>query len=186
MPDHPGLNYGELMQRALRGMMAEALGIVAESGLPGEHHFYISIDTTHPGVDIPGWLRERHPREITIVLQYEFEDLAVLGDRFTVSLSFSNRRETLVIPFAAVKTFIDPSVELALKFDGGEDSDGVAEFEGAAGPGEDTAEAVDEPPHTAAADGDGGDDPDGDGAPSGPASGQGSADVVSLDKFRKT
>lgn len=177
MPEQPGLNYGELMQRALRGMMAETLGIVAESGLPGDHHFYISIDTTHPGVDIPVWLKERHPREITIVLQYEFEDLAVLGDRFTVKLSFSNRLETLVIPFAAVKTFIDPSVELALKFDSGEEGEDIAGFEA----GEDGA--VSEDASSAEGSDSEGDDPDGSGSP---PSGPTSADVVSLDKFRKS
>ncbi|MEM9144811.1 MAG: ClpXP protease specificity-enhancing factor SspB [Pseudomonadota bacterium] len=164
MADGPQLNYGQMMQRALRGMMAEALGHVAEHGLPGEHHFYISIDTTHPGVVVPDWLRERHPREITIVLQHEFEDLAVLSDRFQVRLSFSNTFETLVVPFAAVKTFIDPSVELALKFEGVDDAadeDEGTEFTVA------DPEAPDEP------------DPD-NGGPSG-----GSADVVSLDQFRK-
>ena len=168
MPDGPQLNYGQMMQRALRGMMAEALGIVAETGLPGEHHFYISIDTTHPGVVIPDTLRERHPREITIVLQHEFEDLAVLADRFQVRLSFGGQPATLVIPFAAVKTFIDPSVELALKFESIDDGDAVEDFDGE-GP---------EPAETETDTEQGDDDPNG-----GPGR---SADVVSLDQFRKS
>jgi hypothetical protein len=69
-------NYGRLMQRALRGVMVEVLGRVAESGLPGEHHFFISFDVTHPGVDIPDWLRAEHPEELSVVLQHEFTDLA--------------------------------------------------------------------------------------------------------------
>ena len=112
-----GLNYGRMMQQALRGVMAEALGDVAENGLPGGHHFYISYDTTHPGVDMPDWLRERFAEEITIVIQHEYSDLAVTPDRFMVSLSFNDRLATLVVPFDAVKTFVDPFVEFGLKFD---------------------------------------------------------------------
>ena len=152
-----GLNYGRMMQRALRGVMAEALGEVAENGLPGAHHFYISYDTSHPGVDMPDWLRDRFPEEITIVLQHEFSDLAVTPDRFMVSLSFSDRLATLVVPFDAVKTFVDPSVEFGLKFDG-HDSEEEAEGEEAPSGEEERG-----------------------------AEGQRTTgDVVSLDQFRKT
>ena len=82
MADRQGINYGRFMERAMRGVMAEVLGHVAKRGLPGDHHFYISFDTTHPGVDIPAYLRERYPREMMIVLQEWFEDLAVTGHRF--------------------------------------------------------------------------------------------------------
>ncbi len=121
----PGeIDYGQMMQRAMRGLMAEALGVFAENGPPGAHHFYITFDTRHPGVDMPDWLRDRYPREITIVLQHEFRDLAVTGDRFTVTLSFSDRPATMVVPLDAVKTFVDPSVEFGLRFDPiGEDED---------------------------------------------------------------
>lgn len=111
------LDYGNLMQRAMRGMMAEVLSQVAEDGLPGEHHFYISFDTAHPGVDMPDWLRESYPDEMTIVLQEWFADLAVTPDRFSVTLNFSDQAQTLVIPLGAVKTFVDPSVKFGLKFD---------------------------------------------------------------------
>lgn len=167
------LNYGRMMQRALRGLMADVLGEVAENGLPGDHHFYIGIDTTHPGVDIPGWLKARHPKEMTIVLQEWFEDLAVLSDRFTVTLSFSGQAQTVVVPFEAVQTFIDPSVKFGLKFDEEQEPEDV-EFDGADPDEED--------------DGDGnGDDPaPGGGTDGGSEGGGGSADVVSLDKFRRS
>ena len=92
------LDYGRLMQRAMRSVVREALGVVAELGLPEGHHFYIAYDTRHPGVDMPAWLRERYPEEITIVLQHEFWDLAVAPDRFSVSLSFSGRAAPLTVP----------------------------------------------------------------------------------------
>ena len=115
-----GLDYGNLMQRAMRGMMADVLASVSERGLPGAHHFYISFETGHPGVDIPEWLRENYPDEMTIVLQEWFADLAVTNDRFSVTLNFSDLPQTLVIPFEAVRTFVDPSVKFGLKFDGHE------------------------------------------------------------------
>lgn len=111
------LNYGQLMQKAMRGMMADVLRQVAEGGLPGEHHFYISFETDHPGVDIPDWLHETYPEEMTIVLQDWYDDLAVASDRFSVTLNFSDMPQALVIPFEAVRTFVDPSVRFGLKFD---------------------------------------------------------------------
>ena len=151
------LNYGNLMQKAMRKMMADVLSQVAEYGLPGEHHFYISFETGHPGVDIPDWLRDTYPEEMTIVLQDWYDELAVASDRFSVTLNFSDTPQKLVIPLEAVRTFVDPSVKFGLKF---EEHDG------------DTSEAfeVDEQ-----------DDPDdGDDEAKG-----GSAEVVSLDTFRK-
>jgi len=167
MADRQGFDYGRLMQRALRGLMTEVLGDVAENGLPGDHHFYIGIDTTHPGVDMPAWLFEAHPEQMTIVLQDWFADLAVLGDRFQVTLNFNNRPETLVVPFDAVETFIDPSAKFGLKFDDYDAEEAESAF---AEPG--TGEAEDAAP--ARSPGDGGEPDDA------------SADVVSLDSFRKT
>lgn len=135
MTSRDSLNYGRFMERAMRGVMAEVLGHVATLGLPSPHHFYITFDTTHPGVDIPAWLRERYPREMMIVMQEWFDDLAVMGDRFRVTLNFSDRPETLVVPFEAVKTFIDPSVKFGLKFD---DQDAADDPEEDDGPDDDT------------------------------------------------
>ena len=151
------LNYGNLMQKAMRRMMADVLAQVAENGLPGEHHFYISFETAHPGVDIPDWLRETYPDEMTIVLQEWYDDLAVTSDRFSVTLNFSDTPQTLVIPLEAVRTFVDPSVKFGLKFEEHDgDDDDVFEVEDL-----DDTEAPNEDAPT------------------------GSADVVSLDKFRK-
>jgi len=110
-------NYGRLMQRAMRGLMAEVLGDVARNGLPGGHHFFITFATTHPGVDAPDWLVAQHPEELSIILQHEFDDLAVTSDRFSVRLSFGDRPATLVVPFDAVTTFADPSENFGLRFD---------------------------------------------------------------------
>ncbi|MBL8702306.1 MAG: hypothetical protein JNK67_28225 [Alphaproteobacteria bacterium] len=115
-----GLRYEQMMESAMRGVMREALIQVAESGLPGQHHFYISFRTEYPGVEIPPKLAQKYPREMTIVLQYQFWGLAVFDDHFKVTLSFDKNKERLVVPFAAVTSFVDPSVQFALQFPGSE------------------------------------------------------------------
>lgn len=115
--DQSSLNYGDMMQRALRGVMADALSQVQKDGLPGEHHFYITYSTTHPAASIPEWLFEKYPDKITIVIQHEFEDLEVSPEGFAITMSFSNKPALLYVPFDAVLTFVDPSVEFGLKFE---------------------------------------------------------------------
>lgn len=111
------MRYDLLAQNALRGVVREALRIVARDGLPGEHHFYIAFNTRHPGVNIGHRLAARYPREMTIVLQHQFERLEVYEDRFEVSLHFDHVPERLIIPFSAVKGFLDPAVQFGLQFE---------------------------------------------------------------------
>jgi uncharacterized protein len=109
-------HYDKMVERALRGVIHDALARVAAEGLKSAHHFYIGFATTAPGVTIPPRLLERHPAEITIVLQNQFWDLDVGDESFSVSLSFDKQVERLTVPFTAVKSFADPSVEFALAF----------------------------------------------------------------------
>ena len=96
--------------------MKEVLEEVSVSGLPGEHHFYISFYTEASGVVLASWLREKYPEEMTIVLQNWFDNLIILPDRFSVTLNFGDDTEDLVIPFEAVSSFVDPSVDFGLSF----------------------------------------------------------------------
>lgn len=146
-----GLNYGQMMERALRGVMLDALQSVEKHGLPGEHHFYITFATTHGAARLPDLLREKYPDQITIVIQHEYDGLEVSPEGFRINLSFSNRPCDLYVPFDAVLTFVDPSVEFGLKFEAME-IDEVEEIE---------------------------DEPEPEETP------KGSAEVVSLDTFRK-
>jgi len=114
------LKYDRMVEDALRGVVGRALTEVAEHGLPDEHHFYITFRTDRPGVELAGHLRQRYPHEMTIVLQYQFKDLIVEDDAFSVTLSFGGIMESLYVPFAAVVAFADPSVRFGLQFDGGE------------------------------------------------------------------
>ncbi|MAU52633.1 MAG: hypothetical protein CMN17_09730 [Roseovarius sp.] len=111
------IDYGNLMHRAMRGLIQEVLADVAENGLPGAHHFFITFDTTHPEARLAGWLRERYPSEMTVVMQHWYEGLEVGEDGFGVTLNFGDAPERLFIPYDAIRTFVDPSVEFGLRFE---------------------------------------------------------------------
>ena len=113
-----GINYGRIMLRAGHRVIADVLGEVAENGLPPENKLMVKFETGHPGVDMADWLKQRHAPEMVILLDQWFDDLAVMGDRFQVTLNFSNSPQTLVIPFAAIREFADPGVGWGLAFHG--------------------------------------------------------------------
>lgn len=113
--DH--IRYDILAQEALRGVMRKVLVEVARTGLPGNHHFFITFLTGAPGVRISPRLRERYPEQMTIVLQFQYWDLKVTDTGFEVGLSFSDVPEKLEVPFSAVRGFYDPSVNFELEFD---------------------------------------------------------------------
>jgi hypothetical protein len=149
-------HYDKMVERALRGVIRDALVRAAQEGLKSAHHFYIGFATRAPGVAIPPRLLERFPEEMTIVLQHQFWDLDVGDEVFSVLLSFDKQAERLTIPFAAIRSFADPSVEFALAF-----------AEPAPAPSNETAlpAVVDKPEKPEAA--------------------KGSGQVVTLDSFRK-
>jgi hypothetical protein len=113
--DH--IRYDLLAQEALRGVLRTVLSDAAKNGLPGDHHFFVTFDTCAEGVRLSQRMRAQYPKEMTIVLQHQFWDLTVTEDAFEVGLSFGGVPERLLIPFAAVKGFFDPSVEFGLQFE---------------------------------------------------------------------
>ncbi len=110
------IRYDILTQDALRGVVRKVLAEAAKTGLPGEHHFYVSFDTTAPGVRISSRLLAQYPEEITIVIQHQFWDLKVSEHSFEIELSFDGTSERLLVPFNALKGFLDPSVKFGLQF----------------------------------------------------------------------
>ena len=155
------IDYGNLMHRAMRGLIKEVLTDVAANGLPGQHHFFITFDTMHPDVELADWLSDRYPEEMTIVMQHWFDNLEVGDEGFAVTLNFGDNPEPLYIPYDAIKTFVDPSVEFGLRFETQEET-----------AGEETA--GEEPPAPAP-------EPRQEPAEAAPQD----AEVVSLDSFRK-
>lgn len=117
MTTGPEIDYEQLQQDAMRGVVRAVLSQIVKSGLPGEHHFYISFLTQAPGVILSKRLKEKYPHEMTIVLQHHFWDLIVSEDRFEVKLTFDGIPERLVVPYRAIKVFIDPSVRYGLQFE---------------------------------------------------------------------
>ena len=111
------IDYGTLMHRAMRGLIQEVLQEVAETGLPGQHHFFITFDTMHPDVEMGDWLSDRYPEEMTIVMQHWYENLKVTDEGFSVTLNFGDSPEPLYVPYEAIRTFVDPSVEFGLRFE---------------------------------------------------------------------
>jgi hypothetical protein len=113
--DH--IRYDILVQEALRGMVRNVLADAAKGGLAGDHHFFVTFDTTAEGVKLSDRLRERYPEEMTVVLQHQFWDLRVTDELFEVGLSFGGVAERLTVPLAAIKEFKDPSVQFMLQFE---------------------------------------------------------------------
>lgn len=117
MTTGPEIDYEALQQDAMRGVVRAVLNQIVKTGLPGEHHFYISFLTQSAGVILSKRLKEKYPHEMTIVLQHRFWDLIVSEDRFEVKLTFDGIPERLVIPYRSIKVFIDPSVRFGLQFE---------------------------------------------------------------------
>ena len=155
------IEYGSLMHEAMRGLIRKVLDDVAENGLPGAHHFFITFDTGHPDAELADWLSDRYPGEMTVVMQHWYDKLEVTSEGFSVTLNFGDSPEPLYIPYDAIKTFVDPSVEFGLRFESQEE--------------EETGNTIAIADTSA---------PEVDDAPG--ASVEKEAEVVSLDSFRKT
>lgn len=178
--DH--IRYDLLTSDAMRGVLRRVLTDAAEQGLPGEHHFFITFMSKADGVTISPRLLAQYPEEMTIILQHQFWDLTVTEDHFEVGLSFGGVPERLVIPFSAIKSFFDPSVQFGLQFEPTETEKGGIEKAGVEPNASETSAATPTAPSPTAL-----------AAPSQPAAdetedkpkpGQG-AEVVRLDRFRK-
>lgn len=111
------------MHRAMRGLIQEVLEGVQANGLPGAHHFFITFDTKHPDARLADWLRDRYPAEMTVVMQHWYDNLEVSDDGFAITLNFGDAPETLYVPYDAIQTFVDPSVEFGLRFESQDDDD---------------------------------------------------------------
>jgi uncharacterized protein len=127
------LGYDRMMERAVRGVVREALAVAASRGLPGAHHFYVTFRTQAPGVAVPDHIIAKYPEEMTVVLEHQFWDLEVAEDAFSVTLSFQNKPARLTVPFTAITTFADPSVQFGLQFKQGEVDDQQARASTVAG-----------------------------------------------------
>jgi len=117
------INYAQMMQKAMQGLMIDVLKKTSINGLPGNHHYFISFKTKFEGVKVADWIKERYPEEMTIVIQHWFDNLDVNDKCFSITLNFGDNPENLTIPWDSILTFVDPSVEFGLRFEGEENKD---------------------------------------------------------------
>lgn len=172
------IEYGNLMHDAMRGLIQQVLqSVLDQGGLPGAHHFFITFDTFHPDVEIADWLSDRYPGEMTIVVQHWFANLEVTDQGFSITLNFGDSPEPMYIPYNAIKTFVDPSVEFGLRFETEEEID---DDHSDSSPVELVRESDDLPTVALRSDSD-----QHEGDTEEQQETQTSADVVSLDSFRK-
>lgn len=111
------IDYGNLMHNAMRSLIRNVLLDVKDNGLPGAHHFFITFDTSHPDAELADWLSDRYPDEMTVVMQHWYDGLDVTEDGFSITLNFGDAPEPLYVPYDAIRTFVDPSVEFGLRFE---------------------------------------------------------------------
>ena len=167
------IDYGNLMHNAMRGLIRQVLENVRKDGLPGDHHFFIFFDTMHPDVELADWLSDRYPEEMTVVIQHWFDNLEVNEDSFSITLNFGDSPEPLFIPYDAIRTFVDPSVEFGLRFETQETDEDDLEDEDDLDPVASDVSEFSAAPVKASQD-----EPSDDSAPK-------EAEIVSLDQFRK-
>ena len=114
--DKKSIDYDRIVEDTLRLVVKKSLQLVHVNGLPGDHHFYISFDSTYKGVKVPSELEAGEDNEIKIILQHQFWDLTIDNNKFSVILSFNGKKKNISIPFNSITSFSDPSVGFSLQF----------------------------------------------------------------------
>ena len=114
--DKKSIDYDRIVESTLKLVVKKSLQFVHENGLPGDHHFYISFDSTYKGVKVPSELEAGEDNEIKIILQHQFWDLTIDNNKFSVTLSFNGKKKNISIPFNSITSFSDPSVGFSLQF----------------------------------------------------------------------
>ena len=114
--DKKNIDYDLIVESTLRLVVKKSLELVNQEGLPGDHHFYISFDSTHKGVKVLSELKASEDNEIKIILQHQFWDLTIDDEKFSVVLSFNGKKKNISVPFNSITSFSDPSVGFSLQF----------------------------------------------------------------------
>ncbi len=93
--------------------MRKVLAEVSRTGLPGNHHFFITFLTGAHSARVFR-LRERYPEQMTIVIQFQYEDES---DRYRLRGRTVFLRRAGKLEPSLVRGFFDPSVNFELEFD---------------------------------------------------------------------
>ena len=107
-------DYTPFLQQAFRKATHDILADVAKNGLTDGAYYMITFET--PEATIPAFMRPQYPKEMTIILQNQFDNLVVDEDKFSVDLSFGGVSSTVVVPFHTLKAFVDPDAQFGFNF----------------------------------------------------------------------
>ena len=109
------IDYQKILNQNMILVLKDILKKISKEGLSNNNHLYVTFITNHKKVEIPEWLKKKYPQEMTIVIQYEFYDLEVFKDYFSIVLSFNNLKTKLKIGFDSINSFADPSANFGLQ-----------------------------------------------------------------------
>ena len=109
------INYQQILKKNMINVLKDVLKVIEKDNLKEGHHLYITFNTENKKVILPKWLKKKHPKEMTIVLQYEYSNLKILEEKFEILLSFNDVKVNLSIPFISIISFADPFANFGLK-----------------------------------------------------------------------
>ncbi len=108
------IEYEKILRKNMLNVLKDILINISNNGLSHNNHLYITFLTNQKNNKLPNWIKQKYPNEMTIVIQYEYYDLEVKKDNFSITLSFNNIKTNLVIGFSSVISFADPSSNFGL------------------------------------------------------------------------
>ena len=108
------IEYQKILNKNMLNVFKDILKNIRDNGLSNNNHLYITFLTNHKNVELPDWLKQKYPQEMTIVVQYEYYDLKINEHNFSIVLSFNNIKTNLKIDYHSIVSFADPSANFGL------------------------------------------------------------------------
>ena len=108
------IEYQKILDKNMLNVLKDILKNIKDNGLSNNNHLYITFLTNHKNVELPNWLKQKYPQEMTIIIQYEYYDLEINKNNFSITLSFGDIKTNLKINYNAIISFADPSSNFGL------------------------------------------------------------------------
>ena len=108
------IEYQKILDKNMLNVFKDVLRNIKNNGLTSNNHLYITFLTNHSKVIIPTWLKNKYPEEITIIIQYEYYDIEINKNYFSITLSFNGINTNLQIGYDSIMSFADPSANFGL------------------------------------------------------------------------
>lgn len=110
------IEYKKFLNECMLEFVKKVLARIQHENLYWDQLIYISYKTNHPAVILPLKTKQAYPKEITIVLQHQFENLIVKDTGFSLTVSFDGIKEAIYIPFDSLISFVDSSNNYSFTF----------------------------------------------------------------------